>query len=168
MRRPLSVLALALLAACANADPAPEASAASAPLSVASADQQLPGLLVYKTATCGCCSGWVDYMREAGYAVDARDLPGNVELMQVKLDAGVPVDLSSCHTTIVDGYVIEGHVPVEQVRQLLAERPNVVGIAAPGMPAGSPGMDVPNSPPYEIIAWTHDGTRSVYAEITPR
>ena len=168
MRRPLSALALALLAGCGNADAAPEASAAGAPLAAASVDEQLPGLLVYKTATCGCCGGWVEHMRQAGFAVDARDLPGNVELMQVKMDAGVPVELSSCHTTLVNGYVIEGHVPADQVKRLLAERPSVVGIAAPGMPAGSPGMDIPNSPPYEIIAWNQDGTRSVFAEITPR
>lgn len=167
MRRIFSLLTLTLLAACGNADASPDA-AAEGSLSLAAAEQQLPALLVYKTATCGCCGGWVEHMRQAGYAVDARDLPGNVELMQVKMDAGVPAELSSCHTTLVDGYVIEGHVPADQVRRLLAERPNVVGIAAPGMPAGSPGMDVPNSPPYEIIAWSHDGTRSVFAEITPR
>jgi hypothetical protein len=167
MGRLFSLPTLVFLAACGGADASP-GDAAEGSLALAAAEQQLPGMLVYKTATCGCCSGWVDHVRQAGFAVDARDLPGNVELMQVKLDAGVPVELSSCHTTLVDGYVIEGHVPVDQVRRLLAERPNVVGIAAPGMPAGSPGMDVPNSPPYEIIAWTHDGTRSVFAEITPR
>jgi len=169
MRRILTLPALALLAACGSADATPESSAAGgSALSTSQVAQQLPSVLVYKTATCGCCSGWVDHMRQAGFAVDARDLPGNVELTQMKLEAGVPMDLSSCHTSIVDGYVIEGHVPEDQVRRLLAERPNVVGIAAPGMPAGSPGMDIPNSPPYEIIAWGHDGSRSVFAEITPR
>ncbi len=167
MRHIFSLLTLTLLAACGSADASPDAAAEGSP-ALTAAGQQLPALLVYKTATCGCCGGWVEHMRRAGYAVDARDLPGNVELMQVKMDAGVPVELSSCHTTLVDGYVIEGHVPADQVRRLLAERPNVVGIAAPGMPAGSPGMDIPNSPPYEIIAWSHDGTRSVFAEITPR
>jgi len=160
MRRLLALPALVFMAACGNADAAPEGDVA--------VDPQLPALIVYKTATCGCCSGWVEHMRQAGFAVDARDLPGNVELMGVKMDAGVPTDLSSCHTTLVDGYVIEGHVPADQVKRLLAERPAVAGIAAPGMPAGSPGMDVPNSPPYDIVAWNHDGARSVYAEITPR
>lgn len=167
MRRLFSLPTLAFLAACGSADASPDA-APEGSLAAVAAEQQLPALLVYKTATCGCCRGWVDHMRQAGFAVDARDLPGNVELMQIKMDAGVPVELSSCHTTLVDGYVIEGHVPQDQVRRLLAERPNVVGIAAPGMPAGSPGMDIPNSPPYEIIAWSQDGTRSVFAEITPR
>jgi hypothetical protein len=160
MRRLFALPVFALAAACGNADAAPDGDVVI--------DPQLPALIVYKTPTCGCCSGWVEHMRQAGFAVDARDLPGNVELMGVKMDAGVPTDLSSCHTTLVDGFVIEGHVPADQVKRLLAERPAVAGIAAAGMPAGSPGMDIPNSPPYEIVAWNHDGTRSVYAEITPR
>ena len=160
MRRLLAIPALALAAACGNADASPEGEVAI--------DQQLPSVIVYKTATCGCCGGWVEHMRQAGFALDVRDLPGNVELMGVKVDAGVPTELSSCHTSLVDGFVIEGHVPADQVKRLLAERPAVVGIAAPGMPSGSPGMDIPNSPPYDIVAWNQDGTRSVYAEITPR
>jgi hypothetical protein len=156
--------ALTFLNACGDADAAPDAAA-----SLASAgSQQLPSIVVYKTVTCGCCAGWVEHMKQAGFAVDVRDLPGNVELMQVKMDAGVPGDLTSCHTSLVDGYVVEGHVPADQVKRLLAERPNLAGIAAPGMPAGSPGMDIPNSPPYDIVAWTQDGTRSRYAEIRPR
>lgn len=170
MRRLLGLPALALLAACGTADATPEASPSTgdASLAATTTDQQLPSMIVYKTATCGCCHGWVEHMREAGFTVDARDLPGNVELMQVKVDAGVPAEMSSCHTSLIDGYVIEGHVPADQVKRLLAERPSVVGIAAPGMPAGSPGMDIPNSPPYDIIAWGRDGSRSVFAEITPR
>lgn len=169
MRRLLGISALSILAACGTADATPEASAAAdAALATASAEPQLPSLLVYKTATCGCCHGWVEHMRAEGFTVDARDLPGNLELMQLKADAGVPVEMSSCHTSLIDGYVVEGHVPADQVKRLLAERPNVLGIAASGMPAGSPGMDIPNSPPYEIIAWGSDGSRSVFAEITPR
>jgi hypothetical protein len=156
-------VALALLTACGNADAAPEGAA------VADAGtQQLPSILVYKTATCGCCAGWVEHMRQAGFAVDVRDLPGNIELMQMKSEAGVPADLTSCHTSLVGDYVVEGHVPADQVKRLLAEHPAHAGIAAPGMPAGSPGMDVPNSPPYDIVAWNRDGTRSRYAEIHPR
>lgn len=157
-------VALLLLGACGDADAAPDASAT---LSTAGS-QQLPSIVVYKTLTCGCCGGWVEHMRQSGFAVDVRDLPGNMELMQVKAEAGVPGDMASCHTSLVDGYVIEGHVPADQVKRLLAERPALAGIAAPGMPAGSPGMDVPNSPPYEIIAWNQDGAKSRYAEIRPR
>lgn len=164
MRRLLGLAAaFAFLSACGDADATPDASAA-----VLADGQQLPSIVVYKTTTCTCCAGWVEHMRQAGFALDVRDLPGNIELMQVKMDAGVPMELSSCHTSLVDGYVIEGHVPADQVKRLLAERPSHAGIAAPGMPAGSPGMDVPNSPPYEIVAWNHDGTASRYAEIRPR
>jgi hypothetical protein len=169
MNRLLNCAALALLAACGSADATPQASSeAGAALATTTAEQQLPSILVYKTATCGCCHGWVEHMREAGFTVDARDVADNVALMQVKVDAGVPVEMSSCHTSLIDGYVVEGHVPADQVKRLLAERPNVLGIAAPGMPAGSPGMDIPNSPAYDIIAWGADGSRSVFAEITPR
>jgi hypothetical protein len=164
MRRLLGLAAaLALLNACGDGEATPDASAA-----VPAASQQLAQIVVYKTTTCTCCAGWVEHMRQAGFAVDVRDVPGNMELMQVKMEAGVPGDLTSCHTSLVDGYVIEGHVPADQVKRLLTERPSHAGIAAPGMPAGSPGMDVPNSPPYDIVAWNQDGTRSRYAEIRPR
>jgi hypothetical protein len=166
MRWLLTLAALAFLAACGDAEGAPEASASV--LATASADQQLPTVIVFKTATCGCCHGWVDHMRQAGFAVDARDLPGNVELMNVKVDAGVPIDMATCHTALVDGYVVEGHVPADQVKRLLAERPAVAGIATPGMPVGSPGMEGPNPQPYQVLAWDRDGGRSVFAEIAPR
>lgn len=168
MRRLFSLPTLALLAACGSADAAPDAPGGETALARASTDTQLPSVIVYKTSTCGCCSGWVDHMRQAGFAVDARDLPGNVELMGVKVDAGVPGDMATCHTALIDGYVVEGHVPAEQVKRLLAERPAVAGIGAPGMPAGSPGMESPNAPPYQVLSWGHDGSRAVFAEITPR
>ncbi len=168
MRRLFSLPTLALLAACGSADAASDAPAAEASLAQASAAQQLPSIIVYKTATCGCCRGWVEHMRQAGFVVDARDLPGNVELMGIKVDAGVPGDMATCHTALVDGYVVEGHVPAEQVKRLLAERPAVAGIATPGMPVGSPGMEGPNAQPYQVLSWGHDGTRGVFAEITPR
>jgi hypothetical protein len=168
MRRLFSLPALAFLAACGSADAAPDAPNTEAALTQASADAQLPSIIVYKTATCGCCRGWVEHMRQAGFAVDARDLPGNVELMGIKVDAGVPGDMATCHTALIDGYVVEGHVPAEQVKRLLAERPAVAGIATPGMPVGSPGMEGPNAQPYQVLSWGHDGSRAVFAEITPR
>ena len=150
MRRLFSLPILAFLAACGNADAASDGADSAAALADGSG-QQLPSVIVYKTVTCGCCGGWVEHMRQAGFAVDVRDVPGNVELTGVKVDAGVPMDLSSCHTSIVDGYVIEGHVPADQVKRLLTER-----------------MDIPNSPPFDVVAWTQDGTQSIYAEITQR
>ena len=88
--------------------------------------------------------------------------------MSVKRDAGVPVAMSSCHTALIDGYVIEGHVPVEQVKRLLAERPEVAGIAVPGMPIGSPGMEGSNAQPYQVLSFDEDGNAEVFAEIDPR
>ena len=156
----LAVLSL-FIAACGSADAAPDAEARLA----ATEDASLPELLVYKSPTCGCCNGWVEHMREAGFTVDARDV---TDMMSIKRDAGVPVAMSSCHTTLVDGYVVEGHVPAEQVKRLLAERPEVAGIAAPGMPVGSPGMEGPNARPYQVLAFDRSGSTEVYAEIDPR
>jgi hypothetical protein len=120
-----------------------------------------PQLTVYKSPTCGCCAKWVDYMQANGFTAAVTNLP---DVTGVKIKHGVPRQLASCHTTLVGGYVIEGHVPVEDVRRLLKEKPaNVIGLAAPGMPAGSPGMDVPNSPPYEVIAFDKNGGTKVYA-----
>lgn len=159
MRRfPILVLLAMPFGACADADAANEAA-------VAAADQELPTVLVYKTPTCGCCNGWVEHMRAAGFTVDARDV---TDLMSVKRDAGVPVGASSCHTALVDGYFVEGHVPAEQVRELLAQRPEVAGIAVPGMPTGSPGMEGPNAAPYQVLSIGHDGSAQVFAEVDPR
>ncbi len=125
----------------------------------------LPKALVYKTPSCGCCSLWVDHMREAGFEVDARDLN---DIIPVKIDAGVPPRMSSCHTTLIDGYVVEGHIPAEHVKRLLEERPDVVGIAVPGMPIGSPGMEGIGARPYRVLSWDRQGNVEVYAEVDPR
>ena len=125
----------------------------------------LPTALVYKTPTCGCCSLWVDHMREAGFEVDARDLN---DIIPIKIDAGVPPRMSSCHTALIDGYVVEGHIPAEHVKQLLADRPDIVGIAVPGMPIGSPGMEGIGARPYQVLSWDREGNVEVYAEVDPR
>lgn len=164
MRRFLAVAALGFTAACARADAAPQPATAAD----ASAAQQLPTVVVYKSPTCGCCEGWVQHLRAAGFAVDARDVPDNMQLMKVKSDAGVPAALQTCHTALVDGYVVEGHVPAEQIKRLLADRPDVVGIAVPGMPMGSPGMEGPGAQPYQVYSWKKDGSGEVFAEIDPR
>ena len=162
MRR-LFVVAVAgiLSAGCADA----EASADAGESVVA--DASLPTVLVYKAATCGCCKGWIAHMEASGFVVDARDVNAT-ELMMAKQDGGVPTGMSSCHTAIIDGYVVEGHVPAEQVKQLLAARPDVAGIAAPGMPTGSPGMEGANARPYQVMSFTHDGHAEVFAEVDPR
>lgn len=102
-----------------------------------------PEVVVYKNPWCGCCEAWADAARAAGYTVKTHDLE---DLTQTKKLAGVPADMESCHTAKIDGYTVEGHVPLEAVAKLLTERPDVTGIAVPGMPQGSVGMgDDPNA-----------------------
>ena len=117
-------------------------------------------LVVYKTPTCGCCKGWVAKMREAGFAVEVHDLP---DLTTVKREAGVPEELQACHTARIGGYVVEGHVPAADIRRLLAERPAVKGIATPGMPMGSPGMEGAYNDRYDVMTFGGAGKSTVYA-----
>ena len=169
-----AALAALLLAACGGAE-APDAAAEAAPVAaspsgaaMASAElspDELPSVVVYKTEFCGCCNGWIEHLEAAGFQVEARDVR---DLMSVKLDAGVPTSLSSCHTALVDGYVVEGHVPAHVVKKMLAERPDVAGIATPGMPIGSPGMEGPDPEVYQVIAFDAEGNRRVYETIDPR
>lgn len=163
MRRFFALVVIAgLSAACSDANASSQADAMAA---ATVPDPDLPTVLVYKTPTCGCCNGWIEHMEAAGFTVDARNVS---DIMTVKRDGGVPVQMSSCHTSIVDGYVVEGHVPADQVKRLLAERPEVAGIAVPGMPTGSPGMEGPNAKPYQVLSFTHAGEPAVYADIDPR
>jgi hypothetical protein len=121
---------------------------------------QKPVITVYKTPSCGCCGKWIEHMEAEGYEVDVRNV---ADPNPVKAEYGVPSDLRSCHTAVVDGYVVEGHVPGDLVTRMLAERPEVKGIAVPGMPIGSPGMEGPNPQPYDVIAFDAAGNRSVFA-----
>lgn len=161
LSRPLLLTCSLILAACGATETADTAEAL--PL-LAEASSDLPSVLVYKTPTCGCCNGWIEHLRAAGFTVDARN---TTNLMAIKIDAGVPTPMSSCHTSLVDGYVVEGHVPADQIQRLLAERPEIAGIGAPGMPAGSPGMESNNAPPYQVMAFDDEGNISLYAEIDP-
>ena len=116
---------------------------------------------VYKTPTCGCCAKWVEHVKAAGFAPDVHEM---ADVSPVKTKAGVPAALQSCHTALVEGYVIEGHVPADVIRQLLREKPRLAGLAVPGMPIGSPGMEQgARVDPYEVIAFTKDGKTSTYA-----
>ncbi len=123
--------------------------------------QELPEITVYKSPTCGCCAKWVTHLEENGFDVKPIDL-ANVNEMKIRY--GVPGDLTSCHTALVDGYVVEGHVPADVIKQLIEERPEAAGLAVPGMPIGSPGMEGPNPEEYDVLAFQKDGKRSVYAE----
>jgi hypothetical protein len=109
---------------------------------------------------CGCCSKWVDHMKAHGFDVKVQDVE---DISAVKSKLGVRPEISSCHTSQVGGYVIEGHVPADAVQRLLKERPKVAGLAVPGMPLGSPGMEVPGrSDPYEILSFDPNGQTKVY------
>jgi len=119
---------------------------------------------IYKSPTCGCCKNWVDHVREAGFVAEVFDLP-EAELQARKTRLGVGPRLASCHTAIVNGYVVEGHVPAADIQRMLRDKPAIAGIAAPGMPVGSPGMEVPGGrkDKYDVVAFTKDGTTKVFA-----
>lgn len=120
-----------------------------------------PSIVVYKSPSCGCCKAWMDYLTKNGFKVTGKDMD-NVQ--PVKDDVGLPAKLASCHTAIVDGYVVEGHVPAADIKRLLQERPKIVGLSAPGMPPSSPGMDQPGNVPYDVIAFDAKGNTTVYAK----
>ncbi|WP_263322341.1 DUF411 domain-containing protein [Endozoicomonas sp. Mp262] len=116
---------------------------------------------VYKSAACGCCKEWVYHLEENGFKVISHDVS---DLETYKKRANLPYDLGSCHTAFVDGYAVEGHVPATDIKKMLTEKPDIRGIAVPGMPMGSPGMEYGNrKDPYQTISYTRDGNKSVYA-----
>ena len=127
--------------------------------------EDAPLMKVYKSPTCGCCSKWVDHMRDAGFKVETSNVR---DVGVYKREYGLPPELASCHTGIVEGYVVEGHVPADDVIRMLKEKPAIKGIAVPGMPIGSPGMEGPNAQPYRVLSFGHDGTSGVFAEVDPR
>ncbi len=115
---------------------------------------------VWKSPHCGCCAKWVEHMKKSGFKVDVK----NIENMSmIKRMAGVADHLQSCHTAHIGGYTIEGHVPAHIVKRLLSERPKIKGIAVPGMPSGSPGMENGEHDPYDVIAFTKDGKTSIFS-----
>ena len=123
---------------------------------------QGPAMTVYKTPTCGCCAKWVDHMKAAGFKVQVQDMD---DLTEIKQASGVPIPIRTCHTAVVSGYVIEGHVPADLVKKVLAEKPKMTGIAVPGMPVGSPGMESGNQKsPYDVVLFDKTGKTTVYAK----
>lgn len=118
-------------------------------------------MVVYKDPDCGCCEKWVDLMRAAGFVVAVRN---TTDMQPIKRRYQVGAALASCHTAIVGGYVIEGHVPVDLIRKLLEQQPKVVGLTVPGMVTGSPGMEGPNPQPYQVLAFDASGKTAVYAK----
>lgn len=127
--------------------------------SLAAAAEALPKMTVTKDPSCGCCGAWVDHVREAGFAVEVIESPG---VSRLKARLGVPQALASCHTAEIGGYVIEGHVPADAIKRLLAEKPQARGLAVPGMPVGSPGMEVSGveDDTYDVVLFGPAGQRS--------
>lgn len=116
---------------------------------------------VVKSPYCGCCTHWIDYLRASGFEVEVTETE---EVAPVAARLGVPEDLRSCHTASIEGYAIEGHVPAEDIRRLLEERPAAAGLSVPGMPIGSPGMEQGDRrEPYVVLLFRRDGGRSVFS-----
>ncbi len=145
-----SILAFGLfvIAACTRA---PETSANAHDL-----------VTVYKNESCGCCKLWVRHLEQAGFAVEVHNMDN---MGPTKERVGIPAAMGSCHTAEVGGYFVEGHVPADDIKRLLREHPDAKGLTVPGMPAGSPGMEVPSgkSQPYDVFLVSKEGTTSVYS-----
>lgn len=126
-------------------------------------DPALPLVIVHKSPTCGCCVMWVEHLRAAGFGVEVRN---SDDLDPIKQSLGVPADKASCHTAQVGDYFVEGHVPAEDIKRLLAQKPEAKGLTVPGMPAGSPGMENPSgiTQPYTVELVGRDGSTSAFAE----
>ena len=164
-----------LLAACSatHSSPAAAAEATASPVQTAAAPAHGPAhspvpaaesglLVVHKNAYCGCCVVWIEHMRKAGFAVEVHD---HEDMGPITQRVGVPYAKGSCHTAEIDGYFVEGHVPAGDVKRLLAERPDARGLTVPGMPAGSPGMEMPDGTvhPYSVELVHRDGSTTEYA-----
>ncbi|HJR51187.1 MAG TPA: DUF411 domain-containing protein [Gemmatimonadales bacterium] len=120
-------------------------------------------MTIYMSPTCGCCAKWVDHVKAAGFTTIVHE---DEDMDTVKDSLGVPKDVRSCHTAQIEKYLIEGHVPAEDIKTLLAKKPAAAGLAAPGMPASSPGMAVPGQPheAYDVLLFRRDGSTEVYAK----
>jgi hypothetical protein len=130
-------------------------------LALAGSVQAAQMIDVYKSPSCGCCGKWIEHLKKAGFKVETHevtDIPGNRKKL------GMPDKFGSCHSAKVGNYVLEGHVPAADIQRLLKEKPKALGIAVPAMPPGSPGMDIPNSPPYETLLVQTDGSSRVFAK----
>ncbi len=151
-RRSFLLQAAGIAAAVATARRAMAAGAGAAPTPIT----------VYKSSTCGCCAKWVDHLRANGFDPRVHD---EEDMNAIKDEMGVPENVRSCHTALVGKYLIEGHVPADDIHRVLADHPAVAGLAVPGMPSSTPGMAVPGAPvePYEVVSFTSAGATSVYA-----
>lgn len=170
---PVLALATTVLAACgadqangntdaaASADEPTPVLAEAASTSGQEVDADLPLVRVWKSPSCGCCADWVEHMRAAGFPVEVHEASN---LAEKKQEHGIAPQHQACHTATVEGYVVEGHVPADLVKRMLADQPEIEGLTVPGMPAGSPGMEVEGrKDPYDVLAMAEDGSVVVYA-----
>jgi len=147
-RRLMAAAGVALAGLLLSAPSAPQATATK--------------ITVYKDPNCGCCKNWIEHLRKHGFDVAVRDTP---DMNEPKATGGVPAKLQSCHTAFVNGYVVEGHVPAADIQKMLTDKPKIAGLAVPGMPTGSPGMEVGNRvDKYDVIAFNRDGTTRIFAK----
>ena len=137
------------------------ASAPESPASLASANSAYPTVKVYKDPNCGCCIKWVEHMQQNGFKVETVDMP---DLSMVKQKYMIGEQLTSCHTATVGDYAIEGHVPADVIKKMLDEKPAIAGLAVPGMPSGSPGMEGAIKEKYDILTFDRAGRTTVYAQ----
>ena len=136
-------------------------SLAAGALATRAAAADSSSIQVWKDPSCGCCNEWVKHLRQAGFAVEVHDA-GNTA---ARARAGIGAQYASCHTALIGGYAIEGHVPAREIKRLLKEKPVAIGLAVPGMPVGSPGMEQGKRvDPYEVLLLTKDGGASTYAK----
>lgn len=136
---------------------------AAAAMHVGVGEDAVVSMVVHKSPTCGCCGDWVKHVEENGFVTQVENVS---DLNPIKDRLGVPLALRSCHTAVADGYVFEGHVPADVIQRFLRERPEgAVGLAVPGMPIGSPGMELPlqSAQPYDIYLFDAEGNARVYA-----
>ena len=163
------VAALLVLAGCTRgpaAAPAPVAVATAVADPAPVAPKPAPAARVVRVSRdpgCGCCEKWVEHLQQAGYTVQLRDEP---DMVALKRQLGIPANKASCHTAVIDGYVFEGHVPAEDITRFLSEKPKSRGLLVPGMPMGSPGMDMPGMQPaaYTVERLEADGSTTPYAQ----
>ena len=135
---------------------------AAAPLALVSmrALSAVPAVSMFKLTDCGCCDLWAKHLRDSGFTVSVQALP---DLAPVRKKYGIPKDFGTCHTALVEGYAIEGHVPAADIQRLLRSKLKVAGLAVPGMPAGSPGMEGPRRDPYDVLTFDRNGVTQIYA-----
>lgn len=136
------------------------ASASAATVVAALAEAPPLEITVYRSPACGCCKAWATHLEQNGFTVKQVELD---DLSEIKAQAGITQRLASCHTALIGRYAIEGHVPAADIKRLMAEKPAVAGLTAPGMPQGSPGMEGGRKDPYDVLAFTRDGKTTVWA-----